>query len=114
MPSYAHNFTMDTAPSSSILIKSSSCLLASDAYAHFEKIRLLFRAELTRFGYFGRFTVQVGFDELNGRVPGSIFVTLDSPLWGLSQSIVSARFSPIFDLFLTIQTPGTCYVLWGK
>jgi len=90
---------MDTA--SSIVIKS-----------HFKKIRPLFQTELARLGYFGRFTVQVGFKEPNTQVllVGSeeqIFVTLDSSLWGLSQRVVSARFSPIFEpFFATIQTPG--------
>ena len=106
---------MDIAPS--ILIESSSCLLASDAHAHCEKIMPLFQAELARFCYFGRFTVQVGFNASTIRSGGleeQIFVTLDSPFWGL-YGIVSARFSPIFSPFsATIQTPGTCYVLYGK
>jgi len=109
---------LDQDIATSIVIKSSGCLLASDARAHCEKIMPLFQAELARFRYFGRFTVQVGFNESTFRYYGlneQIFVTLDSPLWGLSQCIVSARFSPIFVPFdATIQTPGTCYVLYGN
>ena len=71
----------DIAPS--IVIKSSSCLLALYAHAHMP----LFQAELARVGYFGRFTIQVGFNESTIRSQGlyeEIFVTLDSSLWGLS------------------------------
>ena len=71
----------DIAPS--IVIKSSSCLLALDAHAHCEKIMPLFQAELARVGYFGRFTIQVGFNESTIRSQGlyeEFFVTLDSSL----------------------------------
>ena len=80
---------MDIAPS--IPIKSSSCLLASHARAHWEKILPFFQVELARFGYLVVSPSRLASNESTIYSRGlneQIFVTLDSLLWGLSESIV--------------------------